>query len=562
MDAALPAATTSGSTPVRARTVLTSMYDEETSGYGTIVRTLAWAVALIVVIGCVNVAGLLLARGATRQVELALRTSLGAERGRLIRQLLIENLMLAGVGAIVGLGLAYLALDSLVGLIPLSLPDNSPAAINGTVLGLALALTAVSAILFGLVPALKLSRSARIQAALGGASRGGGTPLSRRAGQWLIGVEVALALILMSGSGLMVRSFAKLVAVDLGVDPSSVLTLEVEPVEQQAAVYTRFYPALLEALARLPDVETVGAIDQLAFGGGGSYGSLKADTGADLFGPQRVILSGYFQTMGVRPTSGRALDASDLATGEAAIINATGAAKYFNGAAVGHTVTAGGKIPRLHRIVGVVPDIKHSGPFGRVQPEMYVLPDPRPEETRFRPLAVVMRLRAGSTLTGERLKTIAEAIGPRVLVGRVRPAAEVFARHVERPRSRMALLVLLGSFGLLLTLVGIASMTAYAVARRRREVGVRMAMGARPIDVVRTIVRDAAWPVALGLVAGLVGTYYATVVIASFLFETPRQDVPTLASVALMLGLAACIAAWLPARRAASIDPITALRAE
>ncbi len=560
LEAATPPTSAEGSAPVQTRVLVTSMYEDETSGYGNTFRTLAWAVALIVIIACVNVAGLLLARGAARQVEFAMRASLGAARGRLIRQLLIESLMLGLAGGIVGIVLAYVSLDSLVAVLPLSLPLNSPAAINVTVLGLAMGLTVVSALLFGLVPAVRLSRSTGV-GSLGGAGRGGGAGLSRRAGQWLIGVEVALALVLLTGSGLMMRSFAKLLAVDLGFETSDVLTLEVEPVEQNAAIYRQFYPALLGALMRLPEVEVAGGIDQLALDGGASYTSVKTDTGSDVFGPRRTVLPGYFEVMGVRPLTGRLFSGADLAAGEAVIINNSGAAKFFSGDAVGRTLTASGKTARLLRIVGVVPDIKHGGPFDRrVQSQLYTLPDPRPEETALRAIAMVMRLRGDNPIRPDRLKQVSESIGPRVLVGRVRPADDVLGRQVATPRNRMVLFGLLGGFGLLLTLVGIASMTAYAVARRTREVGVRVAMGARPIDVVGAILRDAVWPVALGLLAGLAGTYYATRVIASFLFETPPHDVATLASVALLLGVAACVAAWLPARRAAAIDPISALR--
>src|SRR4029453_14964651 len=186
------------------------------------INTLALTVELILIIACVNVAGLLLARGAMRDVELAIRASIGAGRGRLVRQLLTESLLLAIAGAIVGVLVAYTSLDALVGLIPLSLPANSPVAINSTVLAFALALTVVSALLFGLVPAVKLSRSPKLISttlAVGGRS---GAPLSKRAGQWLIGVEIALALVLMTGSGLMLRSFARLLAVDLGYDANNV----------------------------------------------------------------------------------------------------------------------------------------------------------------------------------------------------------------------------------------------------------------------------------------------------------------------------------------------------
>lgn len=562
LDAVTPPSTMMGPAPVPVRLVIESMYDDETNQFGATIRTLSVAVGLILILACVNVAGLLLARGATRHVELAIRAAIGASRGRLIRQLLTESLLLALTGAAIGVLLAYASLDSLVALIPLSLPANAPVTINATVLGFSLALTVVTALLFGLVPAVKLSRAPRmisVVLTVGGRS---GAPLSKRAGQWLIGVEVTLALVLMTGSGLILRSFAKLVSVDLGFDVSNVLTLEVEPLDQTAPIRREYYASLARALRYLPEVVSAGAIDQLALDGGGSYGFPTADTGDHIAGPQRTVLPGYLEAMGVRPLAGRLLEESDRVTGGAVVVNAAASQRYFGGAAVGHTLRSGDRIPRHWHIVGVVPNIRHAGPEGRVGPEMYVLPDPNQTGTSALTLAMVMRLREGMSLSIERLKQNAAAVGPRVLVGRARPAASVVSQQVAKPRHRMLLLTLLAASGLLFTLVGIFSMTAYAVARRRREIGVRVALGARPGQVVGAIVRDAVWPVAVGLVAGLAGTYYATRLIASFLFETTPHDPTTLVAVVAMLGAAACLAAWLPARRAASVDPVTALRAD
>jgi putative ABC transport system permease protein len=563
LDAVTPPSTISGPTPVPVRVVIESMYDDETNQFGATIRTLSMAVGLILIIACVNVAGLLLARGATRHVELAIRAAIGAGRGRLVRQLLTESLLLALAGAFMGVLLAYASLDALVALIPLLLPANSPVVINTTVLGFSLSLTVVTALLFGLVPALKLSRAPKMistMLAVGGRS---GAPLSKRAGQWLIGVEVTLAVVLLTGSGLILRSFAKLVSVDLGFDVTNVLTLEVEPLDQTAAIRREYYASLADALRRLPEVVSAGAIDQHALNGGGTYRyPTIADTGAAFGGPQRTVLPGYLEAMGVRPLTGRLFEEADRVTGEAVIVNAAASQRHFGGDALGHTIRSGDKIPRQWRIVGVVPNIRHEGPQGRVQPEMYVLPDPNQTETWSTTLAMIVRLRQGASLSIDRLKQLAEAVGPRVLVGRVRPAAAVLGQQVATPRHRMLLLTLLGVFGLLLTLVGIFSMTAYAVARRTREIGVRVAFGARPTQVVGVMIRDAVWPVAFGLVAGLAGTYYATRLIASFLFQTTPHDPATLVAVVALLGAAACLAAWLPARRAASVDPVTALRAD
>jgi predicted permease len=553
---------TQSRTPGPARVVIESMYDDETRQFGATIQTLSLAVGLILTIACVNVAGLMLARGATRHVELAIRAAIGAGRGRLVRQLLTESLLLASTGAFAGVLLAYASLDSLVALIPLSLPANSPVEINPKVLGFALGLTVLTALLFGLMPALKLSRAPKMistMLAVGGRS---GAPLSKRAGQWLIAVEVALALVLMTGAGLIVRSFAKLASVDLGFDAANVLTLEVDPLPQVASVRRDYYAALTDALRRLPEVASAGAIDQLALNGGAMYSFPKADTGASIQGPLRTVLPGYLEAMGVHPLAGRLLEDADRVTGDAVLVNAISSQQYFGGNAVGHTILLGHKNPRLLRIVGVVPNLRHGGPQRRVQPELYTLPNPNDLEATSMQLAMVMRLRDGASLSLDRLKRTAESVGPRVLVGRAIPASAVVSEQVARPRHRMLLLTMLGVFGLLLTLVGIFSMTAYAVARRTREIGVRVAFGARPGQVVGVMIRDAAWPVAFGLVSGLAGTYYATRLITSFLFQTEPYDPVTLVGVVMVLGVAAALAAWLPARRAAAVDPVLALRAE
>jgi putative ABC transport system permease protein len=549
-------------TPVPARVVIDSMYDDETRPFGATIRTLSLAVGLILIIACVNVGGLTLARGATRHVELAIRASIGAGRGRLVRQLLTESLLLAILGAGMGVVLATVSLDSLVALIPLSLPANSPVAVNGRVLLFAIGLAVVTALLVGLVPAMKLSRAPNAisrMLTVGGCS---GAPLSKRAGQWLVAVEVALALVLMTGAGLILRSFVKLLSVDLGFEAASVLTLEVEPLDRTAAIRREYYASLANELRGLPEVASVGAIDQPALTGGGLHLFPKADTGATVEGMQRTVLPGYFEAMGVRPRAGRLLEDADRAAGEAVVVNSTAAQRYFSGDAVGHTLKTAGRNPRYWRIVGVVPHIRHSGPQGRLRPEMYVLPDPSAPDPSSMALAMVMRIRDGASLPLDRLKRIAEGLGPRVIVGRARPASALVSQQVARPRQRMLLLTLLGFFGLLLTLVGVFSTTAYAVARRTREIGVRVAFGARPAQVVGVMVRDAMWPVAFGLLVGLAGTYYATRIITSSLFETSPYDPISLTAVVALLGIAASLAAWLPARRAASVDPLTALRAE
>jgi hypothetical protein len=275
------------------------------------------------------------------------------------------------------------------------------------------------------------------------------------------------------------------------------------------------------------------------------------------------VFPGYFQSVGVTPISGRLLEDADRATGDAVVVSESFARVHFGGNALGRSLRMGNqKNQRQLHIVGVVPEIRHRGPQGRLEPQMYLLPDPNANPASRSRLAIVVRLRDGTSLSLERLKQAAESVGPRVLVGEAKPAAAFISQLVATPRQRMLLLTLLGIFGLLLTLVGIFSMTAYAVARRTREIGVRVAVGARPGQVVAVMIGGAVRPVIFGLAAGLVGTYYATRLIARFLFQTDPGDPATLAIVVALVGAAACLAAWLPARRAASIDPVVALRTD
>ena len=563
-DAAMPAALMGGPSPVRGRIVMESMYDDETGAYGPTIRVLSISVGLILLIACVNVAGLTLARGATRDVELAIRAAVGAERGQLLRQLFTESLLLAVAGAVVGVVLAYASLDSLVALIPLSLPANSPVTINLTVLAFAVGLTVITALLSGLVPALKLSRAPRALSSMFNVAGRGGAPLPKSAGQWLIGVEVALALVLVTSSGLMLRSFAKLVSVDLGFNVENVLTLEVKPLDRNPAIRRDYYASVIDAVRQLPEVTAAGAVDHWVLSGGASYTTVTTDTGAGVMGPQRTVLPGYFQSVGVTPLAGRLLEDADRATSDAVLVSESFARAYFGGNALDRTLRIGqANTARQLRVVGVVPDIKHRGPQGRLEPQMYMLPDPNANPGMFRTrLAIVMRLREGASLSIERLKQVAESVGPRVLVGEAKPATAFVSQQVATPRQRTLLLTLLGLFGLLLTLVGIFSMTAYAVARRTREIGVRVAVGARPSQVVAVMIGGAVRPVIFGLAAGTVGTYYATRIITRFLFQTAPDDPMTLAIVVALVGAAAGLAAWLPARRAASIDPVIALRTD
>ena len=541
--------------PVRLRSVL----DQTTERYRTVVGILSGAVVLIVLIACVNVASLLLARGATREAELAIRAAIGAGRARLIRQLIVESVTLSLLGAALGIVIAWLSLDALVAILPMVLPPGSEPALNVRVLAASGILAGVTGVAFGLAPAVRLS-AVRIGAAFRRRPPRSGATLSRRVGQSLIAAEIALAVVLVAGAGLMIRSFVRLTSVDLGFDSRAVVAFKAVPVDSNPAVQAGYYSAVLQAIRTLPSVEAAGAVDHFALAGTSTLTGLSVK-GRSEFAAVRIVTPGYFEAMGMRLQAGRTPSASDEASNHmTAVLNASAARKLFPEGAVGQALTLR---KQSLTVIGVVADVIHAGPAQKTQPEVFSTFNPSIAGSHSAlGLTIVVRPRPGAANITETLRRAAESVGARAIVDDARPGTAWFGDLVATPRHRTALLGLLGGFGLVLTLVGVFSTTAYAVARRTREIGVRMALGAQPVDVVGRMVREAGWPMLLGLAAGLGVAYYATRVVESFLFQTPPNDPVTFVAVALLMGAAALIAAWIPARRAALVDPVMTLRAE
>ncbi len=553
-----------GSTlPARVR--VSSRLESAVSRYRTTVSIIAGAVGLILLLACVNVAALLLARGAARQSEFALRGSLGAGRPRLIRQLLTENFVLALAGGGAGVFLAWLSVDALVANIPLSLPPNTPVTLNGRVLAATVTLLVPTVLFFGLAPAMSLSR-VRNAPALARGGRQPGPSLNRRGSQLLIATEVALAVVLVAAAGLMLRSFARLSAVDLGFDPDGLITMEVLPLERDPAVHESYYTALVQRVRTTPGVASVGLVDNFPLGDGTSLTILRG-SGEPTFASVFATLPGYFETIDVALRAGRLPTDADYATGlRATVINETAASALFpDGPAVGRQVSpAAGESPESWIVMGVIADLRHGGPLGRRSenfPQVFFPLKPTEFDLN-QAMTVVLRPSGRTPDLGIRLREAAHSIGPRVLIERIRTANDWFADRVVTPRRRTVLLSLLGGLGLVLALVGVFGMTAYAVECRTSEIGVRMAFGARPGQVVATIVHDAAVPIVIGTLLGLSGAAFTTRVIESFLFETTPTDAATFAAVALTLVVVGCLAALVPAMHAARVDPVASLRAD
>jgi putative ABC transport system permease protein len=543
------------------RVAIRSRLASELTYYRTTINVLAGSVALILLIACVNVAGLLLARGAARQSELAVRATLGASRGRLMRQLLTESAALASIGGALGILLAWLSLDAIVANVPLSMPTNSPVTLNLTVLGATIALLVPTALLFGLAPAIRLSR-VQLGSVLARGGRQRGTALSRRGGQLLIAVEVALAVILVTGAGLMIRSFMRIAAVDLGFARTGLIVMDVLPLDQNPAVHQEYYTSLLQQIRTMPGLTSAGIVDNFTLGGVTSFSSITINGksgGAMIF----RATPGYFEAAGAVLVAGRLPTNADATSGfRGVVISELAARTLFDGVAVGREFTRTFPDNLPWTVIGVIKDFHHGGPLStRQEPELFFPLEINKYDLNTA-MTVVMRSAGAQSGFSDQLRRLAQGVGPRVLVERIRTSEEMFGSTVLTPRRRTVLLGLLGGLGLTLALVGVFGMTAYSVTRRTAEIGVRLAFGARPAQVVRTMVRDSAVPIAIGTVLGVGGALLATGVIKSFLFATAPNDPMTLVTVASALAAIGCLAALVPAMRAAKVDPSTSLRAE
>lgn len=529
------------------------------------------AVGFVLLIACINVANLLLARGTARQSEMAVRAALGAGRMRLARQLLAESGTLALLGAGLGTLIAFWGVDLLLALGPADLPRASEIRVDRWVLGFT-ALTAIAAaILFGSVPALTLSSDADRALRRSGPRAGGGRQARLRKG--LVVAEVALSLALLAGAGLMLRSFARLQRVDPGFDPRGLMTFAVtlpgsigpgSPGER-ARVMAEF-----EARLRtIPGVETTGVVGGLPLGGvvwtqpwgvAGSGESEWSGNEANF----RVITSGYFDAMGTRLLAGRAFTATEDVSEDARVVivdQKLARRLAGNGAAVGRRIgfPLDGR-PVWATIVGVVEDVRFSSLRRAGRETLYV---PYRQEAS-RTVTVAVRARRSPTELIEPIRRAAEDLeaGVPIPLYDFRPMEEYVGRALAPTRFALALFTLLATLALVLAAVGLFGVVSYLVTQRTREFGIRLALGATADSVLRQVVLGGLRMAAIGIGGGVLLAAATSRAVASLLFEIAPMDAPTYAIVALVLIAVAALACWIPARRAASVEPAVALRHE
>ncbi|HKG95978.1 MAG TPA: ABC transporter permease, partial [Gemmatimonadaceae bacterium] len=550
------------------------------------------AVGFVLLIACANVAHLLLARAGTRQREMAVRAALGAGRGRIVRQLLTESLLLALLGGGAGLALARWGTAAVVALSAGSIPRAGDVRLDGRVLAFAAALSLLTGVAFGLVPALRgavVHQGAALREGGGRGSTAGGRRTRMRG--VLVASEFALALVLLVGAGLMARSFAALRGIDPGFDARNVLTMEVSVAgSPQAAPVRRaaFYQDVLRSLRALPGVESAAAINHIPLGGD-VWGLSFAIEGRPLLpagemqtATYRVVLPGYFRTMRIPVVRGRDVSESDRVGAPGAIvINEMFASRHWPGEdPIGKRLTFDDPrrtaSPSWLTVVGVVKNVVRGSWSAPAGEEVYV---PYLQEGNYLEgpgghvayLTFVLRADCRAARRGcagaaaalaPAVREAVHAVDRGVPVSRLQTMDEVVAGATAEPRFYLFLFGAFAAVALTLAAVGIYGVMSYAVSRRTQEIGIRMALGAPRGGVLRQVVGQGMAMAGAGAMAGLAGAFALTRLMAGLLYGIRATDAASFAAAALALGAVALAASYLPARRATRIDPVAALRAE
>ena len=551
---------------------LVGLHESIVGDVRTPLLVLLGAVGLVLLVACVNVANLLLVRAVEREGEIAVRTALGAGRGRILRQLVTEGVLVSLLGGSLGAVLAAWGTRLFVAAAPEGIPRLREVGVDITALALTTAVVALTGVVFGLVPAVHAAAPD-----LGRTLRVGGRGLTTRAGGHrvrgaLVTSEMALAVMLLVGAGLLLRSFARLRDVNPGFRPAGVLTLTVTlPPGTYAkdAHLQAFTAALVARLAAIPGVRSAAAVTSLPLTGthfGLSFtvdGRPAPDPADEPSAQIRTATPDYFATMGIPLRRGRQFTPRDRdGAPQVVVVNEELVRRYFPGEdPIGKRVQLGWTRDSVRmggEIVGVVGDIKQFDLAGAPVPEIYTPYDQFPLEY----VAAVVRTTADPALIAGPARAQVRALDPDLPVYRLMPMERVVAESVAQPRFYALLLGSFAGVALALAAIGIYGVVAYAVGRRTREMGLRMALGARPADVLALVVRQGLRAAIVGLAVGLVAAAAASRLLRSLLYELTPMDPATFAAAALALTAVAALACYVPARRAARTDPMVAMRSE
>ena len=539
----------------------------------TALYVLFGAVICVLLIANANVANLLLARASVRGKEMALRAAMGASRTRIIRQLLTESLLLAGLGGSFGLLIAQWGTEALIRTVPQNIPRISNIQLDAAVLAFTLIISLATGIIFGLVPAWQASHVDLNSALKTGARTGTGGEHKHRLRNALVMAEVALALVLLVCAGLLIQSFARLGNVSPGLQTERLLTARVQ---LPGVAYPKneniiaFFDQFLPRIRALPGVESASTIVPLPLSGSNMVTSFDMEEhplpeGQQNGAPVRIIATDYFKTMGIPLRQGRVFDENDrFDSPPVVIVNERFANKFFPGQnVIGKRIKPGfsadDKGEKMREIIAVVGNVKHLSLKNDDSPEMYLSRTQIPFDIVS--LVVHTNVSNPATVTSAIRKELAAMDGSIPLTS-VKIFDEYISRSLARPRFNAMLLSIFAGTALILTAIGIYGVLAYSVSQRTNEIGIRIALGAGQSNIFRLVVGQAMMLVAISVAIGLAGAFAATRLMNSLLFGVGAWDPVTFASIVLLISAVAFLAAWLPARRAARVDPIVALRAE
>jgi len=547
------------------------LHDTVTGSVRPALLMLLGAVSFVLLIACANVANLLLARAATRQREVAIRTALGASRRRLMGEMLADGLPLALLGGLGGVLLALWGTDLAVAAIPAGLPRAGQIRVDGMALVFTLALSLLTGLAISLVPALQAGRGRLHEALKDGGRNASGGAGRHRTRSLLVVLELTLAAALLIGAGLMLKSFSRLLQVDPGFRPAGLVAGRVglpdaryPKTEQQVA----FLAAVLDHLRADPTVRAAAAVSPLPLGSSHHtlsfvvLGRPPMPPGTRLSANWRTVSTGYLQTLGIPLLAGRDLSDRDRAGAPPVLlVNRTMAERYFPGEdPLGKRVKIGYDDLECE-VVGVVGDVKHAGLAVEAGPEMYTAFAQAPWSS----VDLVVRTAPAANPTrsaATALRAAVRQVDPEQAVARIETLESLLAGSAARTRFTLSLLALFAGLALLLSAVGLYGVMAWSVGERTHEIGIRMALGARRAEVLRMVVGQGSTLIHAGVASGLLLAFALSRLLARFLFAVSATDPLTFLAVPVILALVALLATWLPAERATRVDPLVALKAE